>query len=38
MCVSADHGFLACKRPFNKPEAAKLAWSRTIQFRRTHLK
>jgi hypothetical protein len=30
-------GFLAYTRPFYKPEAAKLAWSHTMQFLRTHL-
>jgi carboxymethylenebutenolidase len=28
----ADHGFLAYTRPYYKPDAAKLAWSRTTQF------
>lgn len=28
----ADHGFLAYTRPYYKPDAAKLAWSRTAQF------
>jgi carboxymethylenebutenolidase len=34
----ADHGFLAYTRPFYKPDAAKLAWMRTIQFLSKHLK
>jgi carboxymethylenebutenolidase len=34
----ADHGFLAYTRPFYKPDAAKLAWTRTIQFLEKHLK
>jgi carboxymethylenebutenolidase len=34
----ADHGFLAYTRPFYKPDAAKLAWARTIQFLHKHLK
>ena len=33
----ADHGFLAYTRPFYKPDAAKLAWSRATQFLRKHL-
>jgi carboxymethylenebutenolidase len=33
----ADHGFLAYTRPYYKPDAAKLAWSRTAQFLRKHL-
>ena len=33
----ADHGFLAYTRPFYKPDAAKLAWTRTIQFLHKHL-
>lgn len=28
----ADHGFLAYTRPFYKPDAAKLAWTRAIRF------
>jgi len=34
----ADHGFLAYTRPYYKPDAAKLAWARTIQFLHKHLK
>jgi carboxymethylenebutenolidase len=34
----ADHGFLAYTRPFYKPDAGKLAWSRTVDFLRKHLK
>jgi carboxymethylenebutenolidase len=34
----ADHGFLAYTRPFYKPDAAKLAWARTVQFLQKHLK
>jgi carboxymethylenebutenolidase len=34
----ADHGFLAYTRPYYKPDAAKLAWGRTIEFLRKHLK
>lgn len=34
----ADHGFLAYTRPFYKPDAARLAWTRTTQFLRKHLK
>ncbi|MBA3439703.1 MAG: dienelactone hydrolase family protein [Pyrinomonadaceae bacterium] len=34
----ADHGFLAYTRPFYKPDAAKLAWTRTTQFLHGHLK
>jgi len=33
----ADHGFLAYTRPFYKPDAANLAWARTIQFLQKHL-
>jgi carboxymethylenebutenolidase len=33
----ADHGFLAYTRPYYKPDAAKLAWARTIQFLHKHL-
>lgn len=33
----ADHGFLAYTRPFYKPDAAKLAWARTIEFLHKHL-
>ncbi len=28
----ADHGFLAYTRPYYKPDAAVLAWQRTVQF------
>lgn len=34
----ADHGFLAYTRPYYQPEAAKLAWARSIQFLQKHLK
>jgi carboxymethylenebutenolidase len=34
----ADHGFLAYTRPFYKPDAARLAWTRTTQFLRKHLR
>ena len=34
----ADHGFLAYTRPFYKPDAAKLAWSRVTQFLHKHLR
>ena len=34
----ADHGFLAYTRPYYKPDAAKLAWARTIEFLKKHLK
>lgn len=34
----ADHGFLAYTRPYYKPEAAKPAWQRTVEFLRRHLK
>lgn len=34
----ADHGFLAYTRPYYKPDAAKLAWQRTVEFLRRHLK
>jgi carboxymethylenebutenolidase len=34
----ADHGFLAYTRPSYKPDAAKLAWARTVEFLRKHLK
>ncbi len=34
----ADHGFLAYTRPYYKPDAAKLSWSRTVEFLRRHLK
>jgi carboxymethylenebutenolidase len=32
-----DHGFLAYTRPYYAPEAAKLAWSRTVEFLSQHL-
>ena len=34
----ANHGFLAYTRPFYKPEAARLAWTRTTQFLHEYLK
>jgi carboxymethylenebutenolidase len=34
----ADHGFLAYTRPYYKPDAAKLAWTRSTQFLHKHLK
>jgi carboxymethylenebutenolidase len=34
----ADHGFLAYTRQFYKPDAARLAWTRTTQFLRKHLR
>jgi carboxymethylenebutenolidase len=34
----ADHGFLAYTRPFYKPDAAKLAWTRATQFLHKNLK
>lgn len=34
----AEHGFLAYTRPYYKVDAAKLAWARTTQFLRKHLK
>ena len=34
----ANHGFLAYTRPFYKPDAATLAWSRTTKFLHQHLK
>jgi carboxymethylenebutenolidase len=33
----ADHGFLAYTRPYYKADAAKLSWTRTIEFLRKHL-
>ena len=33
----ADHGFLAYTRPYYKPDAAKLSWTRTTQFLHKHL-
>src|SRR5215475_4385212 len=33
----ADHGFLAYTRPYYKPDAAKLAWTRTTQFLHKYL-
>jgi len=32
-----EHGFLAYTRPFYAPEAAKLAWSRSMEFLSQHL-
>jgi carboxymethylenebutenolidase len=32
-----DHGFLAYTRPYYAPEAAKLAWERTVEFLGQHL-
>jgi len=32
-----DHGFLAYTRPYYAPDAAKLAWSRTLEFLSQHL-
>jgi carboxymethylenebutenolidase len=34
----ADHGFLAYTRPYYKPDAAKLAWTRTVEFLQRHIK
>ena len=34
----ADHGFLAYTRPYYKPDAAKLSWTRTVEFLRRHMK
>lgn len=34
----ADHGFLAYTRPYYKPDAAKLAWSRAVEFLNRRLK
>jgi carboxymethylenebutenolidase len=34
----ANHGFLAYTRPFYKPDAAKLAWARAIEFLHKYLK
>jgi len=34
----ADHGFLAYTRPYYKPDAAKLAWARTVEFLKKYLK
>jgi carboxymethylenebutenolidase len=34
----ADHGFLAYTRPYYRPDAAKLAWTRTTEFLRKYLK
>ncbi len=34
----ADHGFLAYTRPFYRPDAAKLAWTRATEFLHEHLK
>jgi carboxymethylenebutenolidase len=34
----ADHGFLAYTRRFYKPDAAKLAWTRTTRFLHKHIR
>ena len=34
----ADHGFLAYTRPYYKPDAAELAWGRTVEFLNKHLR
>jgi dienelactone hydrolase len=35
----AGHGFFACNRDDSyQPEAAKLAWNRTLKFFKEHLK
>lgn len=34
----ADHGFYCDERPSHHPEAARLAWERTLRFLATHLK
>lgn len=34
----ANHGFLAYTRPFYKPDAAKIAWTRAVSFLHTYLK
>ena len=34
----ANHGFLAYTRPFYKPDAAKLAWERSVKFLHKNLK
>jgi carboxymethylenebutenolidase len=34
----ADHGFLAYTRPYYKPDAAREAWGRTVEFLNRHLK
>ena len=34
----ADHGFLAYTRPYYKPDAAQLAWKRTIAFLKRNLR
>jgi carboxymethylenebutenolidase len=34
----ADHGFLAYTRPFYRPDAARLAWTRVTQFLHEYLK
>ena len=36
--AGAEHGFLAYTRPFYRADAAKLAWARTTQFLRKHVK
>lgn len=33
----ADHGFLAYTRPYYRPDAAQLAWKRTVEFLNKHL-
>ena len=33
----ADHGFLAYTRPYYKPDLAKLAWDRTVNFLKKNL-
>ena len=33
----ADHGFLAYTRPYYKPDAAQLAWTRTVKFLHEYL-
>jgi carboxymethylenebutenolidase len=34
----ADHGFLAYTRPYYRPDAAQLAWDRTVKFLNKYLK
>jgi carboxymethylenebutenolidase len=34
----ADHGFLAYTRPYYKPDAAQLAWTRAVRFLHEYLK
>ena len=38
MYEGADHGFLAYTRPYYKPDHAKAAWKRTIEFLDSKLK